>query len=376
MAASNCCCLVRGLSMIPLMQRCVHVSSHHPFVSAYMSTRSMAAHDRFFSIDELVELFLIHAEPSVLLNCQRVCQRWNLMIKYSKALQDPVRINPILTSHFAPLLDCQPLTLSQDSVAIQSRVCTYTDLSLTKWFRDGAHANAPARLAFARKEASWRKMIISQPPITRLDWWHSWESFERSRQYDHPLLNGVGHEYYNEPLTLGFLWDWIEARLVRGCSAQVTFFLAGHSTIHDPSALREEKGWDQRATPFALKKYAPTRPRLRVHSWQVWPGAAPSMYQEYDVAQRLWRIQDELPFVPETENQKSMYKVYNQNGWAWLLVDLRRDSKPDCVESMWRWSKSDGMDGVQLCRAGGQWGGRTHEATQRRQELMSTEALS
>lgn len=35
---------------------------------------------------------------------------------------------------------------------------------------------APARLAFARSEASRHKMLITQPPILQFDWWHAWDT--------------------------------------------------------------------------------------------------------------------------------------------------------------------------------------------------------
>lgn len=87
-------------------------------------------------------------------------------------------------------------------------------------------------------------MLISQPPTRQLDWWHTWESSHRSDSPNtsSPILSGSGHEFnYFQDITPGALWDLMEARLLRGCSVQCTFFVTGSLAENDSSAT-ELKG--------------------------------------------------------------------------------------------------------------------------------------
>lgn len=330
---------------------------------------STVACDRFFAIQELVELFLRQTDALVLLKCQQVCRRWKQIIDHSNNLQEHlflrpcdseqansavVDINPILQSHFAAILhwseDCSP-SPSSPRRALRSKMCEYHDLTTLAWARDGTNEDATSRRAFATEHASWRRMLISQPPITRLDWWHSWECAERGSN-GHPLISGEGHEYSNEPLTIGLLWDWIEARLLRGCQVQTTIFTIGCPTVDDPTASAHERGWEVGDTKAMQKGFSARHPRIRVQSSHVWPGPGPSMYQEFQVPHAIWRIQLDVPFNPITESKRRMYSAYSQNGWMWLALDCRRDSESEAAATTWRWSKSDAFQGVELRRNG------------------------
>lgn len=98
--------------------------------------------DRFFSIAELVELFLHEADTLELLKCQRVCRQWKEIIDASDVLQEKlffrpldnyeetsplVEMNPSLETHFAPILQF----LAEDSLpshALRTQNCLYADL--------------------------------------------------------------------------------------------------------------------------------------------------------------------------------------------------------------------------------------------------------
>ena len=115
----------------------------------------MAACSQFFSLPELVTHFLHEAPIDPLVNCQAVCVQWSVTIRRSEILQrrlrfefddgetsgpneDSVALNPILGSHFSPLLrleysreDLLPCSLWQ------TERCAYTELSRLPWARDG-----------------------------------------------------------------------------------------------------------------------------------------------------------------------------------------------------------------------------------------------
>lgn len=326
----------------------------------------MSACDRLFATHELVSLFLRQADPSVLISCQGVCQLWNKMIHKSQTLQENlfftpvlpdmeggesvlVRLNPVLNTHFAPILGpYEEIPLSQDRLALQTSLCRYSNLEALAWARDGVHTEAYARQAFARREASWRNMLLTQPPIRHLDWWHEWQSEDRNseEQYSrHPITSGSGHErlFVEAGITLGILWDALESRLLRGCSIQVTFFVAGGSPDTDPSASDDERSW-QRNTRAIQAGFGITLPRVRVRSWHVWPGKGPSVYQRFDVQTNIWEVQDELPFTPQTERERHRYSTLYANGVHWLTSDCDHDEE----EINRRWSRSDGFQRSRL----------------------------
>lgn len=316
----------------------------------------MTACSRFFAVAELVALFLEQAEPPAMVNCLRVCRQWQEIIQNSEITQEhmflkptsmtanissDVSLNPIMTTHFGPLLaPHETIWLSNDQAALRAPEHTYSDLETLPWARDGTSASARSRLAFARKEASWRNMFISQPPMHWIDCWHNWETADRRTddgRFSHrPVRHGLGHFHANKDIiTLGALYDYLEARLVRGCKAQVTFYPQGGSAEQDHMANVWEKRWQAREAP--AKGFSTTLPRINIYIHQVWPGEGPAMYQEYRVSERRWEIQDELPFVPDTDRERRRYEANDGDGVAWLQIDCQQDIK----NSNWRWSRAD-----------------------------------
>lgn len=208
--------------------------------------------DRFFSIHELVALFLHSAPPLVLLKCQRVCKLWNQMIAQSQTCQENMFLKPLkqdfsenaVEPQINPILwECFGTVLAHRSLkgSVSSLLSKYEDIEHLPWARDGTSLEAPARKAYARPEASWRGMYISQPPIQRLDWWHSFTCEEKLPRRTDPV-SGWGHQYeHNRPITIGMLWDLVECRLKRGCEAQVLYFLNGSSALEDETALEIER---------------------------------------------------------------------------------------------------------------------------------------
>ena len=338
------------------------------------------ADERFFAIPELVSLLLHQADTITLIRCQGVCRTWTNIIKQSQILQknlfmepqdylidsttqlEPVTLNPVAEMYFAALLATSEFELPTGGSALRTRPCTYADLALLPWARDGMNMDAPARLAFARSEASWRKMLITRPPIHHLDWWHTWDTAKcaESNIGSDPIMSGDGHgRTYDKPVTLGMLWDIIEARLIRGCSCQMTLFLSGCPMADDPTASELEKSWAR--LPGSRRGFIATAPRIRMNTHQEWT-VLPSMYQRFDMQQESWNVEDELPWTPSTEDERRRYEDWDGNGLVWLNEDCKRDSE----ESNRRWSRSDDCSGSSLALRISGGGRRSHAAMVRR----------
>jgi hypothetical protein len=344
-----------------------------------------SACDRFFSIHELVSAFLHEADTLVLVNCQGVCQLWKGIIDRSKTLQEnlfltPVllkegeeealeaRLNPILSTHFQSLLGThERIRLSRNQYALRTGKCSYNDLQKLPLARNSIHTRADAPSAFARREASWRKMLISQPPLKHLYWWHEWESSDRhrtERYSQYPILSGEGRQQVtSDTTTIGTLWDMLEARLLRGCISQVTFFVAGGSAEDDPTASEAEKEWG-RETRSRKSEFSLDLPRVRVCSNQVWPGEGPAMYARFNVQVGAWEIHDELPFTPHTDRERQKYERKDGDGLFWLITDCMHDNE----DVNWRWSRSDGFENATIRRVSSSVSGSDSRRSRRLRE--------
>lgn len=312
--------------------------------------------DEFFSIAELLVLFLDQCSANVLLNCTLVCRSWNRIILKSRLLQEhlflkPARatkdaertLNPVLFSHFAPIL-C-PRTPTGDVPGEEAAfdpelglMCATADLTSLPWARDTS-MHAPSRRAFVREEASWRGMLISQPPIKRIDWWHEWTYNPSTTQGVEPTStrgaldqeetssDGWGHQDQSrEYVTLGMLWDLVESRLTRGCLTRVQYFLHGSAVQDDPFATTEERSWIA-GGDRSRRPYTPRTPRVKITTQQVW-------------ARRPWR---EAGFDMQAQQWVSMHaeRAAHYTGDGFNI--LRSDCGCDRSNGASRFSKSDGF---------------------------------
>lgn len=322
--------------------------------------RTSSACDRFFSIHELVLAFLHETDTPDLVNCQGVCRLWNGIIDRSIPLQESlflkpvssnkeendaadVRLNPVLGTHFPSLFGIdERIPLPENACGLRTSKCGYDDLQKLTWARASTRSHTDAPSAFARREASWRKMLVSQPPLKNLQWWHEWESSDHQEKLgytQYPILAGGGYQQVlSDITTIGALWDMLEARLLRGCTVHVTFFLSGGSAEDDPTASEAEKRWEResRLTEANTMGF----PRIRLCSHQVWPGQGPAMYQRFNVQSRAWEIHDQLTFEPQTDRERLQLESRDGNGVTWL----NRDCAHDDGEENWRWSRSDAFE--------------------------------
>lgn len=123
--------------------------------------------ERVLNTSELLELILGAVEPQTLLiSATRVCRYWNALIRDSLSLQRALfnsperpsicsqpRANPLLSPHIKRLSLTQP-----DAVDIYSLL-------------DGKGNIRDESDRFLRTEATWRPMLVQQPPATKLGVW-------------------------------------------------------------------------------------------------------------------------------------------------------------------------------------------------------------
>lgn len=309
---------------------------------------SFEACEQFFGIAELFELFLIQCSPGVLLNSTMVCRTWNERIESSTLLQehlffkptearegDELTLNPML-AYFAPIL-VRKSSSDDASTFAEPEYAKPEDLTSVPWARNTS-MNAPTRCAFARPEASWRNMLVSQPPISRIDWWHEWihdssaavcaESQITRRVFDRDsdAASGWGHQDLgSEFVTLGMLWDLVESRMTRGCTARIQFFLKGLAAAEDdPHAIQEEKEWNVE-NDISRRPYVEGQARITIRTQQVW-SKVPWAGARFHMKKKEWVS---MP-------KKRRTKEYAGDGFNLLREDC-------CHEGEKRWSKSDGF---------------------------------
>ncbi|KAH8888962.1 hypothetical protein GQ53DRAFT_825732 [Thozetella sp. PMI_491] len=311
---------------------------------------------QFFSIAELVILFL-HCCPTItLVNAHGVCRQWNAIIGGSQELQerlflkhvdsdlsDRSGLNPVLGRFFAPIL--------ASTGGGPGEWCTYKDVARLPWASDGPRLDAPARCAFSRREASWRRMLVCQPNMARLDLWYRWRlasdpSMWHTRttpewRYFDPAKS---KDPWHKSITLGMLWDIIEARLKRQCATRVYWFHGGMAIRADPEALPEERTWQYWARGSSADISKNDLPRVKIVVSQTWRLDPLHMNLKFNFAQDRWEMAkderlDKYPF----------------RGRAYEI--LERDIGFDVLERRFghgyldgnpRWSKSEGFQWVSL----------------------------
>jgi hypothetical protein len=319
---------------------------------------SFDACDQFFSIAELFNLFLEQCSVKVLLNCTMVSRRWKNTIESSTLLKEhmflsPVektegveyKLNPLISTYFAPVLglaSSDENTSSEESIARfeAGNLCTAKDLKFMPWAR-GTSMHAPTRRAFAHPEASWINMLVSQPPICRLDWWHNWahdRSFvgnvgswlaSRVSHRDGEAANGWGHQdLKGQHVTLGMLWDLVESRLTRGCTTRVQFFPRGKLAMNDEHATFREISQGSRESTGLRPKYDINwmEPRVKITTQQVW-NRVPWKCAGFNMQTQQW-----------VTMRYKRPEYYEGDGFNTLLADCTYDGP-----SLPRWSMSGGF---------------------------------
>lgn len=125
----------------------------------------MTSASQTFAIPELFELILLNLDTRTLLTkAQLICHTWTTFIQESPAIQwalffkpepkGPRWQNPLLAEVF-------PSIFSSSDPNVQSNVnLTFTNFDLI--------LNSHKFDAYMRPEASWRRMLVQQPPLSTL----------------------------------------------------------------------------------------------------------------------------------------------------------------------------------------------------------------
>ncbi|VUC36762.1 unnamed protein product [Clonostachys rosea] len=187
---------------------------------------SSLASCRVFSTPELFDEILLSVDymGTLVASVSLVCKAWNQHVNESPAIQRALFflpgcskalsdenaetffvVNPLLRMHFGPLIH-EPLNFSRDNIWTR-RARAATDgfdikelkgmgLSISRG--DGNQADE----RFARKEASWRRMLITQPPIRTVAYLPINNAFD-------PPVHPLERIRLPEGLRMGRLWDTI-----------------------------------------------------------------------------------------------------------------------------------------------------------------------
>jgi hypothetical protein len=137
-----------------------------------MTTTTKHATVKVINTPEILEMILSHTDMrTLLLSAQLVCRDWFNLITKSRSLQKALFLIPIKDFEWGvderipnPLLtETFPSIFPSEDRPIHHRF-TFSTLN---WIED------PSRLArFVRPDASWRRMLVQQPPISELGLFH------------------------------------------------------------------------------------------------------------------------------------------------------------------------------------------------------------
>ncbi|KAF1820019.1 uncharacterized protein K489DRAFT_404014 [Dissoconium aciculare CBS 342.82] len=259
------------------------------------------------------------------------------LVADSGAIGGAVSVNPFLKTHFDPLFACHHvLHLPSDKKGLQTDISRFADLIKLPWAYNGTQMDAAARQAYARPEASWRKMLITQPPVAHLDWWHFWKSDTNS---------GWSRHECTEVVTIGMLWDWLKAVLIRECDSQIVIFPGGCALLEDPSSSPSETTWARRAADIGVAITDPNIPRIKITTHQSWPGEGPSVFHRFNMQRREWEeVMPEHQIDLTAAQQRRAIRFTGEGTW-WLISDCQLEGNND---SSGRWSKSDAFQWIAM----------------------------
>lgn len=134
--------------------------------------RTKPATNKVLDTPEILEMILARVDMRTLLtSAQRVCRDWVNLISKSPSIQKALFFTPIKDSEWGmekrfinPLLEETFPSFFPARGRPKYYKFNFSDLPMTK--------NALAMAQFVRKEASWRKMLVQQPPVSGIGLLH------------------------------------------------------------------------------------------------------------------------------------------------------------------------------------------------------------
>ncbi|USW53652.1 Putative F-box domain-containing protein [Septoria linicola] len=195
----------------------------------------MSAAGRTFAVAELLESILQELDPRDLLFAQRVCKEWQTAIASSSKLQQLLFFRAsseqVITYSYVPKYSClRPDVEWIDRDTEEKATPTRNPLlePLFKTLGELSHVPYKDRLsaAWARPDASWRRMLVAQPPIKgilRLSW--TGYGQKQSKPEFEPYLDGPtagqlpgkAEELRIKLMREGIQHSFTEAKIVKLC---------------------------------------------------------------------------------------------------------------------------------------------------------------
>ena len=132
-----------------------------------MATPTVRDHVLF--ITELLEMILLQLDMRTLLISQRVCRKWSSLIRSSSRIQETLFFKPVLPDS-VPTKVQNPLlaeVFPPFFIEMESRI-SMNSFDMVK--------HPEKQRAYLRPEASWRRMLVQQPPAYQLGCYSSYVS--------------------------------------------------------------------------------------------------------------------------------------------------------------------------------------------------------
>ncbi|KAL4931805.1 uncharacterized protein BDV17DRAFT_255362 [Aspergillus undulatus] len=130
-----------------------------------------SAINRALDTPEVLELVLVQTDMRTLLtSAQRVCRAWFNLIRTSPSIQKALFFTPMNESEVGSEKTLNPLLIEAfpavfpDKNRSKRYQFSFFDMAIT---RDAATMNQ-----FLRKDASWRRMLVQQPPVADVGLFH------------------------------------------------------------------------------------------------------------------------------------------------------------------------------------------------------------
>lgn len=134
--------------------------------------RTKSAINKVLDTPEMLEMILARIDMRTLLtSAQRVCRSWMDLVTKSPSIQKALFFTPITESAWGmgkkilnPLLTETFPSIFPTKDRPNGYKFNFSDLTMTK--------DASIMARFIRKEASWRKMLVQQPPVSDIGLFH------------------------------------------------------------------------------------------------------------------------------------------------------------------------------------------------------------
>lgn len=155
-----------------------------------------------WGITEIAENILARLPMKDLLLVQRICTAWRELIKRSPVLQELLFMRPrqsgaaqAIASDGTPIRQFNPLLVEHMPMWFSTDEAVWRQT-----VRDAPWAKTVSRLTFLRRDASWRDMLLAQPPFT------VFESVQRVHARGGDSLS-VGRIHLPDGVRMGLAYD-------------------------------------------------------------------------------------------------------------------------------------------------------------------------